>query len=105
MKYIGNASAVPFKDLSDGDAEKALFLSFLQHVQYEKTRQLVYVSDYQGCGSLLTDPQIMTSADLNDHLFGDGNVTAAFDLFKPQHVCNQWCFWHGLKALTSEETT
>lgn len=48
VKYIGNASAVPFDDLSDGDAEKALFLSFLQHVQYEKTGQLVYVSDYQG---------------------------------------------------------
>ncbi|KAJ7572568.1 MHCK/EF2 kinase [Mycena floridula] len=102
VKYIGNGSAVPLEDLSAEDAKKALFLSFLQHVQYQKTGGLVYVSDYQGHGSLLTDPQIMTSEELKDRLFGDGNVTSAFSLFKTQHVCSQWCFWYALESLKEE---
>ncbi|KAJ7588447.1 hypothetical protein C8J56DRAFT_1080475 [Mycena floridula] len=39
----------------------AAFLCFCQHVQYLKTDGLAYLSDYQGAGDLLTDPQIMTS--------------------------------------------
>ncbi|CAK5283906.1 unnamed protein product, partial [Mycena citricolor] len=36
-------------------------LCFTQHVQYEKSGGLVFISDYQGSKLLLSDPQIMTS--------------------------------------------
>ncbi|KAL4079453.1 hypothetical protein J3A83DRAFT_4409655 [Scleroderma citrinum] len=60
MKYIHNSDATPC-DLFDTKADKiAQFLSFTQHVQYSKTGGQVYISDYQGSGLLLTDPQILT---------------------------------------------
>jgi hypothetical protein len=55
VKYINNNSARPtvFPD----DPEKtaiAKYLSFCQHVQYRKTRNLAFVSDYQGEASKST---------------------------------------------------
>lgn len=50
IKYVHNASAVT-----------ALFLCACQHLQYDKTQGVAFVSDFQGCGELLTDAQIMTS--------------------------------------------
>ncbi|KZT59694.1 hypothetical protein CALCODRAFT_430650 [Calocera cornea HHB12733] len=47
FKYIHNSSPTPGTFLGvEGDI--ALFLSFSQHAQYERTNGLVYVSDYQG---------------------------------------------------------
>lgn len=39
----------------------AEFLIFAQHVQWEKTGGLAFISDYQGAGNLLTDPQITSN--------------------------------------------
>ncbi|KAF8424003.1 hypothetical protein L210DRAFT_3653609 [Boletus edulis BED1] len=99
FKYIHNGSASPrlFSDpMADDIAE---FLAFTQHVQYNKTGGLVYVSDYQGSTTLLTDPQILTHPDVGDglSLFGDGNVKKGVELFEEQHSCstNKYCSWPG----------
>jgi len=76
-KYINNrlpASIVP--DSAPASAHNiAEFLLFSQHVQWQKMIKGVFVSDYQGAGGLLTDPQItsnpyvptsMTSSRLTD---------------------------------------
>lgn len=47
-KYLNNVSAVPVPFGDEEDKERALFLSFAQHVQYFKTKKLAFVSDYQG---------------------------------------------------------
>lgn len=48
VKYINNDSAIPC-DFVDPDRSRiARFLAFSQHVQWVKTKGLVYVSDYQG---------------------------------------------------------
>ncbi|KAJ7589178.1 alpha-kinase family-domain-containing protein [Mycena floridula] len=102
IKYLVNSSAKPLMDPSELGYDIACFLCFCQHVQYIKTGGLAYISDYQGAGDLLTDPQIMTSRQLaqsNEMLFGDGNVVEAFEQFPHQHVCKDWCQWFGLKPL------
>ncbi|KAJ7067440.1 hypothetical protein C8F01DRAFT_980196, partial [Mycena amicta] len=51
-KFIGNANAKPVASiLADPDpavVETAEFLAFTQHVQYWKTKGMVYLSDLQG---------------------------------------------------------
>ncbi|KAF8976292.1 hypothetical protein BDQ17DRAFT_1267468, partial [Cyathus striatus] len=48
IKFIHNGSAHPLLDGSDPLYAIAEFLCFMQHIQYEKTDSLVYVSDLQG---------------------------------------------------------
>lgn len=48
VKYIGNGSAVPIRLASPDRAHIAAFLAFAQHVQYEKTKKMVFVADFQG---------------------------------------------------------
>jgi hypothetical protein len=48
IKYIHNADAVPLSEKGETDYDIALFLCFVQHVQYEKTGHSAYVSDFQG---------------------------------------------------------
>lgn len=62
VKYIHNMSATPLLEagvLEVGDAryELAQFLCFMQHIQYQKTSGLVYISDLQGtfCDCLFYD--------------------------------------------------
>ena len=47
-KYLNNVSPVPLPFSNAKDQERAAFLAFSQHVQYFKTKKLVFVSDYQG---------------------------------------------------------
>ncbi|KAJ6581598.1 hypothetical protein B0H19DRAFT_930492, partial [Mycena capillaripes] len=61
VKYINNGSAIPTGFTDTEDQERASFLSFTQHVQYVRSSKLFFVSDYQGAGGLLTDPQILTT--------------------------------------------
>ncbi|KAI6106204.1 hypothetical protein EV401DRAFT_2124659 [Pisolithus croceorrhizus] len=68
IKYIHNMDCGPSLS-TDMDGYKITeFLAFTQHVQYAKSGGLVIVSDYQGSGTLLTDPQILT--DLESALSG-----------------------------------
>jgi len=60
LKYINNCfptSTVPFSTPQKA-YNIAYFLVFSQHLQWEKTKMGAFVSDYQGAGGLLTDPQI-----------------------------------------------
>ena len=61
VKYIHNGSPKVSLPSDDIDYPKAIFLSALQHLQYEKFHRMVFISDLQGYGNLLTDAQIMTS--------------------------------------------
>jgi len=98
-KYIHNANATPLQEVDEPGYETAVFLCFIQHIQFVKTHYQAYVSDFQGTGELLTDPQIMTNPDLGVDLFGEGNVEKAFYDFPDQHVCNKYCQWFQLDKL------
>jgi len=58
IKYMGNRfpeSCVPPTAHAKAH-DIAEFLIFAQHVQYEKSGGMVFTSDYQGAGNILTDP-------------------------------------------------
>jgi len=60
LKYINNrfpTSIVP-PSAPQRAHDITSFLVFSQHVQWQKTKMGVFMSDYQGAGGLLTDPQI-----------------------------------------------
>jgi len=48
VKYISNNQAVPLVPESHAEYEMAEYLCFHQHVQYMKTKKLMYFSDLQG---------------------------------------------------------
>lgn len=48
VKYINNSNAIPILESDDPDYETAVYLTFIQHVQYQITHGLAYVSDFQG---------------------------------------------------------
>ncbi|KAF5342765.1 hypothetical protein D9758_017034 [Tetrapyrgos nigripes] len=112
IKYIHNSSPLPAIPPEHPEYNTALFLAAVQHLQYEKTYQSAYVSDFQGYGGLLSDPQIMTSPegaeaaalDPKTSLFGDGNVQSGFEKFPLNHQCegNPFCAWMELKPLQNE---
>jgi hypothetical protein len=53
VKYISNNSAKPFVFPNDLERTQiGMFLAFCQHIQYQKTGQLAFVSDFQGSLSL-----------------------------------------------------
>ncbi|KAF8996699.1 hypothetical protein BDQ17DRAFT_1171333, partial [Cyathus striatus] len=89
IKFIHNGPARPLLDESDPLYVIAEFLCFMQHIQYEKTDSLAYVSDLQGVQSLEDDAA----------LFGQGNVGSAFDKFESEHICNEYCEWFNLTTL------
>ena len=47
-KYLNNVSPVPLQMSNKDDKKHRAFLTFSQHVQYFKTKKLIFVSDYQG---------------------------------------------------------
>ncbi|KAF9555575.1 hypothetical protein CPC08DRAFT_603542, partial [Agrocybe pediades] len=93
LKYIHNGEAVPLQDTWEPGYEIGVFLCFIQHVQFAQTHGQAYVSDFQGAGELLTDPQIMNG---KVNMFGEGNVDTAFYDFTKQHKCNEYCTYFGL---------
>ncbi|KAJ7037547.1 hypothetical protein C8F04DRAFT_1092834 [Mycena alexandri] len=100
-KYINNGAAIPTAFRNAEDQERAQFLAFTQHVQYWKTTKTVFVGDYQGGNTLLTDPQIMSSPEFmaaGHHLFADGNVATGFESFEIDHVCNKFCQFFQLRT-------
>ncbi|KAG1736250.1 hypothetical protein EDB19DRAFT_1896143 [Suillus lakei] len=96
IKYINNNSAAPAHHLRGEEEKIGLFLCFAQHVQYQLTNEVVYLSDFQGSGDLLTDCQVMTGPDYMNN-FGEGNCTEAFRTFKMTHKCNVFCRAFGLQ--------
>ncbi|EJT98470.1 hypothetical protein DACRYDRAFT_18089 [Dacryopinax primogenitus] len=63
------------------EGQLAQFLCFSQHLQYMEMRGMVFVSDYQGVGSLLTDLQIMTNLMLKEKIGGGekGKIEGGLD--------------------------
>ena len=93
VKYLHNASASSDLSPDDPDYPAALFLMFIQHVQYAITGGIAYVSDFQGTvtsvrvfypsqvlisllgvGTCLTDPQILTSPYIFYYLLLKNNI-------------------------------
>ncbi|EGO18513.1 hypothetical protein SERLADRAFT_449396 [Serpula lacrymans var. lacrymans S7.9] len=98
VKYINNNSAAPRHKLAPPELEIATFLCFAQHTQYHFSQGLVFISDFQGSGGILTDCQVITTKDFADN-FGEGNWTATLDNFPLLHKCNQYCVYFGLPSL------
>ncbi|KAG1811976.1 hypothetical protein EV424DRAFT_1341156 [Suillus variegatus] len=99
IKYINNNSAVPTYHLRGFEEKIGLFLCFAQHVQHRLTNEVVYLSDFQGSGNLLTDCQVMTGPEYSAK-FGEGNCTEAFHAFKSTHKCNFYCRAFAYKCQT-----
>ncbi|KAI5983654.1 hypothetical protein EDD15DRAFT_2376184 [Pisolithus albus] len=96
-KYIHNMDCRPSLSVHEDGYDIAEFLAFTQHVQYSKTGGLVFISDYQGSRTLLTDPQILTDPSVGDgsDVFSEGNVESTVASFEKNHECNRFCSWPG----------
>ncbi|TCD65767.1 hypothetical protein EIP91_002206 [Steccherinum ochraceum] len=90
VKYVHNRKPIPVSGLDKREKEIAEYLCFTQHVQYWKTGKLMFVTDYQGAGGLLTDPQIISAPILGD-AFAGGNIEDGYTNFEVYHVCGVWC--------------
>ncbi|KAK0234885.1 hypothetical protein EDD85DRAFT_773703, partial [Armillaria nabsnona] len=95
VKYVCNGTPQPIHLDSDEKHCTAVFLCFLQHVQYHFTKGKAFVSDYQGTFILLT--RVFRVA--GHQLFADGNVEGSIERFGKQHLCNSWCQWFELPDL------
>ncbi|KAL4253269.1 hypothetical protein AB1N83_013323 [Pleurotus pulmonarius] len=99
-KYIGNASCAPIFYQDTNDHDRALFCSFAQHVQFIEMRGKAFVADFQGAAGLLTDPQIITTADgPGTQIFAAGNIHQEFARF---HKCNKYCVFFNLAPFSQE---
>jgi len=96
VKYFNNTMDT---GLSDDTGLKAANLA---HFSLEYSKGTILLTDLQGSGHTLTDPEIAT-ADRYDKMdqslnFGFGNYgIEALEKFKDNHVCNQYCMLSGLK--------
>jgi hypothetical protein len=53
VKYIGNSSAKPLDHLEGEKFDRARFLCFCQHLQYNMTKNFAFVADFQGMSRVL----------------------------------------------------
>lgn len=60
IKYIHNGNAVPLQDPDESGYDTAVFLCFIQHIQFLNTHGQVYTSDFQG-----TSPPLYFEHKLN----------------------------------------
>ncbi|KAG0702888.1 hypothetical protein DFH29DRAFT_804275, partial [Suillus ampliporus] len=97
LKYINNNSTIPVRGLHAKEANIALFLCFMQHIQYHLSNHMVYLSDLQGDVDYLTD---MSCSDFMNS-FSDGNCTTAFKNFESEHQCQQFCRSFDLQTFIS----
>ncbi|PBK83673.1 hypothetical protein ARMGADRAFT_1089107 [Armillaria gallica] len=67
VKYVCNGTPQLIDLDSNEKHHAAVFLCFLQHVQYHFTKGKAFVSDYQGAGCWLTDPQVMAKSEVAGH--------------------------------------
>ncbi|EGN91593.1 hypothetical protein SERLA73DRAFT_157503 [Serpula lacrymans var. lacrymans S7.3] len=74
VKYINNNSAAPWAWLNNDKLLIAKFLCFAQYVQYNLSHGLIFLSDFQGAGFLLTDCQAITT-EKYAACFEEGNWT------------------------------
>ncbi|KZT50322.1 hypothetical protein CALCODRAFT_403403, partial [Calocera cornea HHB12733] len=108
LKFISNRSPKPRFTVGPAGTV-ARFLSFLQHVQYNMTEKQAFVSDYQ-VRYAIPDGTLMASYRDLGPIFGEGNVSEAFNQFERKHPCNEYCTAFGLPSLlgasdADEDTT
>ncbi|KAK0473929.1 hypothetical protein IW261DRAFT_1341993 [Armillaria novae-zelandiae] len=99
-KYIGNTSPEPIPGLDVEAHAKAVFLCFLQHVQFHFSLEKVFVSDYQGM-NLHNVVNLRTNGKT---LFSDGNFNGSLEEFREKHQCLDWCQWFGLETLSDSDS-
>ena len=56
VKYMNNFEATTILEQDDSEYELAKFLMFMQHVQYQITHGIAYISDFQGKKALCIFP-------------------------------------------------
>ncbi|VDC06450.1 unnamed protein product [Peniophora sp. CBMAI 1063] len=104
-KYLDNRTGAISENLNARDRNMAKYLSCLQHVQYLGSDRTLFVADYQGGATLLTDPQIISDPDFREKHnicpFSDGNVPTLFQEFPTTHVCLRYCKHYKLEPLTA----
>ena len=74
----------------------------LVHYSYEKSNKQLMLSDIQGSGYTLYDPEIASSTPAEDgeYLFCAGNLSnIAISTFVANHTCNYYCKIVGLQTL------
>ena len=97
QRYIRNNGSICLNDL-DITKKTETFV----HYTYEKSNNRLMITDLQGVGYQLCDPEIATqtikgeksdkSKMLVEYLFCAGNSsTTAFENFEREHVCNKYC--------------
>ncbi|THG93449.1 hypothetical protein EW026_g7790 [Hermanssonia centrifuga] len=101
-KYIVNSSLQPMPNLEGAAKDIAEFLCFAQHVQYQLSEQRVFLSDFQGGSTLLTDCQIITIEEYSAN-FGAGNLSDVLKKFEREHCCNSYCRIFNLVPSASAE--
>ncbi|CAK5277799.1 unnamed protein product [Mycena citricolor] len=103
IKFIHNNLAAPTPTICSDSLNYAVaeFLCFTQHIQYEKSGGNVFLSDLQGSPSRLSDPQIMTTPEIKERIFGGGNIRSAFQEFPTQHKCSRYCEFFKLTPLST----
>jgi hypothetical protein len=84
LKYINNTEAVPLSTMDTQRKERGDFLAFTQHVQYNKTMNLAFVSDQQGrskaflVGVILLIP-LSSRRPLTSHRPPDHHIAVSFN--------------------------
>ncbi|EGO29825.1 hypothetical protein SERLADRAFT_433783 [Serpula lacrymans var. lacrymans S7.9] len=94
VKYINNNCATPRHGLLEEEHLIATFLCCVQHIQYMVSLGLVFLSDFQGAGSFLTDCQSVLRVLAMDTL----------ENFPTLHKCNRFCAFLGLKPLLHDDS-
>ena len=104
-KYLNNH--LPASSLSDDATTEAHniteFLLFAQHMQWQKTSYLVYMSDYQGAGNILTDPQI--TSDPCIMLYFSRQLTDIQPVTLAVYLGKATCHWHSITFTHSMSVT
>ncbi|THH10131.1 hypothetical protein EW146_g8471 [Bondarzewia mesenterica] len=69
------------------------------HLQFWKTGGQVFIADFQGGNTLLSDPQIITNPKVGENIFADGNYKLLYKNFPTEHECNIFCVYYRLPHL------
>jgi len=77
------------------DEEIFLKAESLMHYSYKKSNEMLMITDIQGFGFILTDPEIATKDIMNSEdkwNFCPGNCSLiAITNFFDKHTCNRYC--------------
>ncbi|KAK0505464.1 hypothetical protein EDD18DRAFT_1098823 [Armillaria luteobubalina] len=88
-KYIGNTSPEPIPGLDVEAHAKAVFLCFLQHVQF-----------HFSLGKVL----FLITKNPWKNTLSNGNFDGSLEEFQEKHQCLNWCQWFGLETLSDSDS-